>query len=157
MARFEIPGHRGEKHVSDLKGLLSWRQRPEVPSEKPKHKNNSMSKNKIPSSEVAGPGPSLRQALPLFPAHGGARPAGGLERATARPSSRDGAVWRPRAPSRGHRWDCSPRREAAAALKPRRPGDRGPRVAAALALASLDSTAVPVGATHFRPALSAAP
>lgn len=76
MARFEIPGHRGEKHVSDLKGLLSWRQRPEVPSEKPKHKNNSMSKNKIPSSEVAGPGPSLRQALPLFPAHGGARPAG---------------------------------------------------------------------------------
>lgn len=72
-------------------------------------------------------------------------PRGGLERATARPSSRDGAVCRPRAPSRGHRWDCSPRREAAAALKPRRPGDRGPRVAAALALASLDSTAVPVG------------
>lgn len=35
-----------------------------------------MSKNKIPSSEVPGPGPSLWQALPLSLAHGGARPAG---------------------------------------------------------------------------------
>lgn len=74
---FFVPGlgfqGTGSRNVLDLKGLLSWRQWPEVPSEKPKHKNNSMSKNKIPSSEVPGPGPSLWQALPLSLAHGGAR------------------------------------------------------------------------------------
>lgn len=54
-------------HALDPKGLQALEARPEVPSEKPKHKNNSMSKNKIPSSEVPGARPLPVAGTSPFP------------------------------------------------------------------------------------------
>ncbi|CAK7308637.1 hypothetical protein VULLAG_LOCUS14140 [Vulpes lagopus] len=97
------------------KGYKPWRQRPEVPSEKPKHKNNSMSKNKIPSSEVPGARPLPAAGTSPFP-----RSWRSQARLTQSRSSRARnppgparlpaarAAWQPSAPPRGRGRDCGP-------------------------------------------------
>lgn len=102
------------------KGYKPWRQRPEVPSEKPKHKNNSMSKNKIPSSEVPGARPLPAAGTSPFPCSWRSQAAltqSWSARARNPPDpgrAPGGACWQPSAPPCGLGRNCGPREEAAA-------------------------------------------
>nr|XP_045227767.1 zinc transporter ZIP13 isoform X4 [Macaca fascicularis] len=105
------------------KGYKPWRQWPKVPSEKPKHKNNSMSKNKIPSSEVPGARPLPAAGTSPFPCSWRSQ-AGLTQSRSAQPSSQPdlgGVVWQQGAPPCG-------RGQTAALDGKRRPDPQAPQL-----------------------------
>lgn len=143
------------------KGYKPWRQRPEVPSEKPKHKNNSMSKNKIPSSEVPGARPLPAAGTSPFPcswrSQAGltqSRSAAAILLPRPRPgTAQSGSKARPRAAAAG---TASRERKRRADPQARPPNcSRSPR-GRRLRPAQPDCAGCPRG-PHFRPTLPAVP
>lgn len=136
----------------------------EVPSEKPKHKNNSMSKNKIPSSEVPGAKPLPVAGTSPFPGSWRSQARLTQSGSARQPSpaphtrtpSRGGAVRRPSAPPCGRGRHRRPREEAAAGPRePKSPGHsrslRGPLPPPSRCQAEPGAHTAPTSARHSPP------